>query len=96
LPKGTFATATLADRAGFHRAVFMIPMAVAGFRRFVSKRWPAAGYVLGRMAVGGRHFSGSFVKQPARGTFLAQERCGGKESALFLGYAASPPSPSSS
>jgi hypothetical protein len=96
LPKGSFANRTLGSRAGFHRAVFSVPLPTPAFKRFVLTKWTSAGYVLGRVAAGAAHFSGSFVKEPARGTFLAQARCGGKSSILYLGYAAGAPSPSDS
>jgi hypothetical protein len=95
LPKGSVNSLKLAGTGGFHRALLFVPVGIRTFHRFLSARWPAAGYVLGRIAVGHNEFSGSFVKGPARGTFDVHVDCP-HVLQLYLSYAAGSPSPSSS
>jgi hypothetical protein len=95
LPKGSFASRNLAATGGLHRAELIVPLGIRRFHHFISVRWTAAGYVVGRIAVGDNQFSGAFVKGPARGTFVVHMDCS-RLLQLYLGYTAGSPSPSTS
>ncbi len=94
LPKGTFASLKLAGSEGSHRGMLIVPLGIRRFHHFITARWTAAGYVLGRIAVGHNQFSGAFVKGPARGAFVVHVDCR-RVLQLYLGYTAGSPSPSS-
>jgi hypothetical protein len=96
LPKGTFATDELAASPGQHRAIFVVPLGIRALTDFVHNRWAAAGYTLGRTEVTDKQVSGSFVKPPSRGTFLAQASCGKGKTIVLLAFEATSSSPSSS
>ncbi|HEX3327953.1 MAG TPA: hypothetical protein VHV50_13255 [Actinomycetota bacterium] len=95
LPRGTRASLGLAGSAGLHRGILIVPLSIRPFHHFISAKWPPAGYVLGRVAVGSRRFSGSFVKGPARGSFVVRVACP-RVLQLYLGYTAGSSSPSAS
>ena len=88
LPPGTYASQRLEPTHGYERGIFVVPVTLDVFTRFVLAEWPAAGWTLGRGDSEPGEVEDQFTKPPAVGAFKAQSvYCEPGYSVMILIYA---------
>jgi hypothetical protein len=74
LPPGTYAYDNLPRQLGYYRGLFVLPgMLTEKFARYALRKWPAAGFQLGRGDQEPGEVEGAFLRPPASGAFKAQD-----------------------
>jgi hypothetical protein len=73
IPEGTYASQRLPTTVGYSRGLFVLPLNTTDFAKFVLKKWPEAGWQLGRGDAEPGEVEDQFVKAPAFGAFKAQD-----------------------
>ena len=73
LPAGTYAYKNLPPLGGYERALFYLDMTTQRFTQYVLKKWPEAGFTLGRGDAEPGEVEDDFHKPPAVGAFKAND-----------------------
>jgi hypothetical protein len=97
LPQGIYATAMEPETSGYERAFLIIPgdITIPELTRMIVKKWPAAGYQLGRGDSEAGEVEAEFSKPPATGAFKVQATActNPAYSVMYLIYAPNGPEP---
>jgi len=73
LPDGTYFTRTIAGQGGYSEGLFVVPLHTTDIAKYVLKKWPEAGYTLGRGDAEPGEVEDQFAKSPGIGAFKAQD-----------------------
>src|SRR2546421_2258429 len=73
LPDGTFFTSRITGQGGYHEGLFVLPLSTVDIAKLVLKKWPKAGYMLGRGDAEPGEVEDQFAKYPGIGAFKAQD-----------------------